>query len=151
MKRYSFPLARVLAFRRLQRDLERAAMERSLAEVRRIAEFGEQIRQESEATARDLVTRTPVEPVDGTQLAGLDGYRRYLKRVAAEVDLHHRRAEVAAGNQRLKLVEAERRMKVLEHLEERTRKEWDTAMHKEIEDFAGEAFLARRARGPRGG
>ncbi|MCC7235287.1 MAG: hypothetical protein IT163_08285 [Bryobacterales bacterium] len=151
MKRYGFPLARVLAFRRLQRDMERAALERALAEVRRIAELGEQVRRETEATAHDLVTRPPGEPVDGTQLAGLDGYRRYLKRVAAEVDLHHRRAEVAAGNQRLKLVEAERRMKVLEHLEARTRKEWDAALNKEIEEFAGEAFLARRARGPRGG
>ena len=44
------------------------------------------------------------------------------------------------------LVEAERRMKVLEHLEEKTRQAWKAELNKEVEDFAGEAFLARRIR-----
>lgn len=146
MKRFHFPLERVLGFRKLQRDIERAHLERALGEVRRIEEIGEEIRRESDATARDLVSRPPGEPLDGTQLRGLDDYRRYLKRVAAEVDTHRGRAEIAAGNQRLKLIEAERRLKVLEHLETRSRDAWTAQMNKEIEEFAGEAFLARRVR-----
>lgn len=146
MKKFHFPLERVLGFRRLQRDIERAQMEKALAEVRRIEEIGLEIRHEAESTARDVVNRAGHAPLDGTQLMGLDGYRAYLKRLAAEVEAHRRRAEVAAGNQRLKLVEAERRTKILEHLEEKSRRAWTASLNKEIEDFAAEAFLARRAR-----
>jgi flagellar export protein FliJ len=146
MKKFHFPLARVLSFRRLQRDLERAKMEKALCEIARIEEIGHEIRREAESTTRDLLGRGESEPLDGTQLMGLDDYRKYLRRVAAEVDLHRRRAEVAAANQRVKLIETERRVKVLEHLEATTRQEWKAALNKEIEDFAGEAFLARRIR-----
>ncbi len=146
MKRFHFPLERVLTFRRLQRDLERAKMEKALGEVRRIEEIGHEVRREAELTARDVISRGESEPLDGTQLIGLDDYRQYLKRVANEVEAHRKRAEMAAGNQRVKLVEAERRMKVLEHLEEKTRQAWKAELNKEVEDFAGEAFLARRIR-----
>jgi flagellar export protein FliJ len=146
VKKFHFPLERVLAFRRLQRDLERAALERALGEVRRIEELAEEVRREAESTARDVVTRSAQEPLDGTQLSGLDGYQHYLKRVARDVEIHRQRAEAAAGQQRSKLVEAERRMKVLEHLQERAREQWTQALNKEVEDFAAEAFLARRVR-----
>ncbi|MEP7361943.1 MAG: hypothetical protein ABI972_01700 [Acidobacteriota bacterium] len=146
MKKFHFPLDRVLSFRKLQRDLERAQMEKALGEVRRIEEIGHEIRRESESTARDVLTRGAGEPLDGTQLMGLDDYRQYLRRMAAEVETHRKRAEVAAGNQRVKLVEAERRMKVLEHLEDKTRQAWKAELNKETEDIAGEAFLARKIR-----
>ena len=151
MKKFHFPLERVLTFRRLQRDLERAALEKSLGEVRRIEELAQEVRREAEATARDVISRSPDEPLDGTQLGGLDGYQHYLKRVAHDVEVHRQRAETAASQQRQKLVEAERRMKVLEHLQERARDEWKHALSKEVEDLAAEAFLARRVReGPPG-
>ena len=146
MKKFHFPLERVLSFRRLQRDLERAKMEKALGEIARIEEIGHEIRREAESTTRDLLGRGESEPLDGTQLMGLDDYRKYLGRMAAEVDLHRRRAEVAAANRRVKLIETERRVKVLDHLEATTRQEWKAALNKEVEDFAGEAFLARRIR-----
>lgn len=146
MKQFHFPLQRVLNFRKLQRDLERAKLEKAIGEVRRIEEIGREIRLESESTARDVLGRAGHEPLDGTQLMGLDDYRRFLKRMAAEVEQHQRRAEVAASHQRVALVEAERRMKVLEHLEDNCRQAWNAELNKEIDDFAGESFLARRIR-----
>lgn len=146
MKKFHFPLHRVLTFRRLQRDLERAALEKALGEVRRIEDLAGEIRREAESTARDVISRGQEEPLDGTQLMGFDGYQHYLKRVAHDAEIHRQRAEAAAGQQRLKLVEAERHMKVLEHLQDRAYEAWRHALSKEIEDFAAEAFLARRVR-----
>ncbi|MBK7929326.1 MAG: hypothetical protein IPJ98_18165 [Bryobacterales bacterium] len=151
MKKFHFPLERVLAFRRLQRDLERAALEKAQGEVRRIEDLAEEVRREAESTALDVINRSADEPLDGTQLSGLDGYQHYLQRVARDVEVHRRRAEAAAAEQRQKLVEAERRMKVLDHLQDRAREQWKHALAKEVEDLAAEAFLARRVReGPPG-
>ena len=139
MKNFHFPLERVLAYRRLQRDIERGRLEQSLAHVRKVEDLAAEIRREGEMTEADVRT----SPMDGTQLRSLEGYRGYLKRSANEVEMHRRRAEHAAEQQRTQLVEAERSVRMLEKLESKARAEWQSALQREMEEFASEAFLAR--------
>ena len=78
-------------------------------------------------------------------LVALSGFRRRLKQqektlAAARID-QEKKAEV----QRLVMLEARRRCRLLERLSERRLKEWEMARDREIEEQAAESYLARRA------
>jgi flagellar export protein FliJ len=139
VKKFDFPLGRALALRRLQREIERGRMEQALGHIRKVDALAAEIRAEGEAAEADVRS----SPMDGTQLMALDGFRGYLRRSAAEVERRRLRAESAVNHQRLKLLEAERGVRVLEKLEAKARAVWRAAADREVEELAAEAHLAR--------
>ena len=114
-------------------------MEESFAHVRKVDDLAAEVRREREATEADVRST----PMDGTQFTALGAYTAYLKRSSEEVQRHRRRAEAVAEEHRLRVVEAERRVRMIEKLEAKARGKWQAAADRELEEFAAEAYLSR--------
>ena len=139
MKKYRFSLGRVLALRKVEADMARARLEKQMAEVRRHEDMRREIaRQIAEAAAAARVSG-----VTGIELAGAENFRGYANRADAMVAAEQAKAVAEAHRRRQLLMEAERKVKALETLDERGLTRWRRELAHEIEQFASEAFLAR--------
>lgn len=139
MKTFRFPLAQVLQWRRGQLDLEEAKLRRHAAEL---AET-DRLRAELEAAAvRAEVQVRDWRTLAGGDLAALAGFRSYVQN--AERILAGRRAECRKKfeAQQQIMLEARRRCRLLERLEERRFAEWRREYDRELEQFAAEFHLA---------
>jgi hypothetical protein len=77
---------------------------------------------------------------------GLQNWPAYLRRVKREktgVEKQLREAERLLGEQVRLLVEANRKVRLLEKLRENTAQQWNADMQRELEAFASDAFLGR--------
>ena len=141
MKRFHFELRRVLDWRRQQLELEQIKLEPMVAELHlRDSRIGQ-----CEAERREL--RRPVAcsaSAEAQDLASAERYWLYLggqsKRLAAELAACQERIV----QQRARILEARRRLRLLERLEQRRREEWQAGADREQEALAAELFLARR-------
>jgi flagellar export protein FliJ len=140
MRNFRFSLERILGWRSAELQAEEAALAPLFADRTRLEVAREQVRAARERAASDLVA---AGAVDGRDLEALAGYRLRLERdlIAIEHRLAQRRQEIAA--QRARVLEAQRRVRLLEKLRARRLAEWQTAWQRESENFAAETFLAR--------
>ena len=140
MKRFSFPLDRVMEWRRTEARVEEAKLERMFAERRaldaRAAELnGERLEAEKTLIAAAAST--------GEELAAVSAFQRFSvaeqKRLAAQrVECEGR---IAA---QVQTVAAKRRdVRLLEKLRERGLEKWRREVNRESEALAEEAYLAR--------
>jgi flagellar export protein FliJ len=140
VKRFSFRLESLQRWRMTQRDREMAALELLLAERARL------LREESELeqallASRVFVRRTP--EAEAEELHAADRYLRYaiqqrrrLKSAEAELDQR-------IDSQRKVLVEAERRVDVLDQLRTQQHAAWRRELDKEQESLVAELVVAR--------
>lgn len=139
MKPFQFPLAKVLQWRRTQLELEQARLRRQAAELAGL----DRMRAELEAAAvRSEVQVRQQTIVAGRDLAALGGFRLYVQseqRILAKRRMESQRQLEA---QQQVLLEARRRCRLLERLEERRSEEWRRELDRELEQFAAEAHLA---------
>jgi flagellar export protein FliJ len=140
MKRFEFRLARVRDFRRQQLEEEEAKLEVLRAERRQLE--AESLRLENEAAGirNSLMVTGSVEAQD---LVAADRYLHYLamegKRQAAKMaDWQERTAK-----QQQAMVEARRRVRLLEMLEEKQLRLWKEEADREQENLSAELYLAR--------
>ena len=139
MKKYRFPLERVLGLRRAEADLARARLEKQMVEVRRHDDMRREIaRQAAESAAAARVDR-----VTGMELAGAENFRQYANRADSLVAAEQGKTAAEAQRMQQALIEAERKVKALETLDERRLSVWRREFSIELERFASEAFLAR--------
>ena len=146
MNAFHFPLEKVLDLRKQQLKLEEAQFRRhlrALAEIdRRRAEY------EAAGAAAEKQVRG-WDPLFGRELHALGVFRLHTKQ--RELDLARPRSEcqkqIAA--QQKAMLEARRRVRLLERLKERRLAEWQTSADQEIEQLASESYLAAWVR--RGG
>ena len=140
MKRFDFPLAKVLSFRRRQLELEEAKLEALDSERRTLESESSRLEDEAVRTRSALVVTGSAESQD---LVAADLYLRHLsaekKRHAAKVADWQARA----NKQQQSVVEARRRVRLIEKLEERQLREWKTAVDREMENLSSELYLAR--------
>jgi hypothetical protein len=109
-----------------------------MLDVRQMAGFRREIaRQRHES---DRATQQP--SLLGVELAGVNAFGRFAARADRIAAGQEAQAQERADAQRGRMVEADRRVKVLEKLEERSRREWRRGYDKELEQLAAEAFLA---------
>jgi len=144
MTGFRFPLKRVLDWRRTQLELEEARYKQQTAELAAL----NRARAEMEAAGiRAEVQVREWNPVAGRDLAALGAFRQKVKSREAEVAL--RRVECARrlDEQQKVMLEARRRYRLLEKLEERRLTEWREARDRELDDLAAESYLAKWARG----
>ena len=140
MKRFEFGPERVRQWREEQVIAEEARLEqlfseKSLTEQRLVVL--EQEARESAAVVNRAVAADPVE------LRAIDAFRRFAigqRQVIAGLiaDCDRRIAD-----QRQKLMEARRRAELLNRLKDRRWKTWNADLSREIENQAGELFLAK--------
>jgi hypothetical protein len=139
MSTFRFRLQKVLEFRKTQLNLEEAQYRRQIEALAAI----DRKRDEIEASGADAerVVRA-WNPVCGDDLAALGEFRTHVRN--QELELVAPRAECVKqlDAQHHRLLEARRRLRLLERLEIRRRSEWQAARDKELEVLASECYLA---------
>jgi hypothetical protein len=143
MKKFSFPLDRVLAWRHTQARLEEAALEKLRADVHALDEGRAALDQSVVAACDSLVGS---RSVTGVEIAALEHYRAAAAQEA--VRLGHTRASLVQRIEQQTMVVAERRRdaRLLEKLRERRLVEWRQAADREVEQFAEDSFMSKFAR-----
>ena len=140
MRRFHFTLGKVLDFRRRQLELEEAKFEALHSERRSLEAESSRLEGEVLETRQSLMVTGFAESQD---LVAADLYLRHLadekKRHASKVAEWQARA----NKQQQAVVEARRRVRLIEKLEERQRRDWKAAADREQENLASELFLAR--------
>lgn len=146
MKRFVFPLERVLEWRRIRVEVERSHLERLLGEQRRLeeaaAELATALEESRGALSRQAAAKGPIE---AAALAALEEFAAGA-RIQLET-LRRRQAELAGRiqTQRTRLAAARRDLRLLEKLRERARAAWELDYARELEQLASELYLARWA------
>jgi hypothetical protein len=140
MTPFRFPLEKVLEWRRRELEREEQKLKRAFTAItdldRRHAELEDsRIGEETHLRQRG--------PLDGLDLAALDQFRRRLKRQQKELAAARADCLQKAESQRLVMLQARRRCRLLERLRERRLLDWEQARDHELETLASEAYLAR--------
>ncbi len=140
MTRFHFPLAKVRDFRQRQLEMEEAKLEALHAERQALVTESAHLERETEQTRLSLMVTGVVE---AQELVASDRYLRQLsagkKRLATKVCDWKARAD----KQQQAIVEARRRVRLLEKLEERKLREWQAGADREQENLASELYLAK--------
>lgn len=140
MKRFSFPLERVQRWRRGQAELEEMNLRHLLAELHATdARRRHLVEEREQAEAAILSQKTAA----AEELSGLDSFRQYVKAQGRALDEIRRQQQEKIAAQRQRVIEARRRLELLERLHHKARGEWQAAFNKEQEDMAAELFLAK--------
>ena len=140
MKRFEFRLARVRDFRRRQLEMEEAKLDMLCAERQQIEAEAVRLENEVSGTRKSLMVTGSVE---AQELVAADQYLHSLaiegKRQAAKLaDWQQRTAK-----QQQTMVEARRRLRLLEKLEEKQLRLWKEEAGREQENLSAELYLAR--------
>ena len=140
MKQFQFGLARVLDFRRQELEIEEAKLELLMAERGRLDADALRLEQEVDATRQSLMVTGSAQ---SQELVAADVYLGYLagekKRQAVRLADWQERA----SRQQREMVEARRRVRLLEKLEEKQRQAWKAGIGREQEKLSAELYLAR--------
>ncbi len=143
MKAFHFPLEKVLAWRRLQLDLEESRFKRQSAALAAL----DRTRAELEATAiRAEVQVRAWTPLAGEDLAALARYRDYVDHAERTLAVRRAACQHQLEEQQKLMMEARRRCRLLERLRDRRLAEWRVHSDRELEQFASECYLAGVAR-----
>jgi flagellar export protein FliJ len=142
MKSFHFRLQKVLEWRHTQLELEENNFRKqvaALAELDRQAAEIEAARQRSETIVRAW------NPIAGSELQALDRFRQHVKARELEMEVPRQVARQRLAAQQEVMLEARRRLRLLEKLKARRLAEWQAQWNKELEEMASESFLARWA------
>ncbi len=143
MKKFSFSLDRVLAWRRSEREIQQAALGKLFAERDELSRRAESMREESLQYERTLANALYF---DGGSVPTLPHWRNRVSKSLMELATQMDRMKILVEQQLERLRAAELKVKLLEKLRERRMAEWKTALGLEEETQAAEAYLARFAR-----
>jgi flagellar export protein FliJ len=140
MKKFTFPLDRVMDWRRTQARVEEAKLERLFGQVRTIEARQQELRGQREASEKDLLSGPA--PAASEWIA-LDNFRRFT--VSEHARLERERVDcqrrIAAQFQ---IVSGKRRdLRLLERLKDRRLAAWKTAYSREADAQADEAYVSR--------
>jgi hypothetical protein len=143
MKSFRFPLERALDWRRTELQLAEARLQQQLAALAGLD------RDRAELAALGARTEQAVRefnPLAGRDLTALGSFRLLIK--VREKELAARRVECQRelAARQAGLLEARRRCRLLERLQERRRAEWQQARDRELEALASDSYLARWSR-----
>jgi flagellar export protein FliJ len=121
MKRFQFRLGRVLDWRRTELDLEESRLKQLHASIALLERERAELEAAGDHASRALLTQAAV---DGTELHALSAYRAALKLQAVRLNQKRRERQADLAAQQQTLLEARRRLRLLENLKERRRVEW---------------------------
>jgi len=145
MKKFSFRLERVLAWRQTQARLEEAKLDGLRAERNNLDRHQAVLAASVQEAQNSLMTASSVT---SSEFAALEHYRMAAARESARV----RQAQLAVDEkialQMQAVMERRRDAKLLERLRERRLEEWHIAASREVEETAAEAFLGRWVASP---
>ncbi len=141
MKRFEFRLQSVLDWRAHQLDLEKSRLQTLLAELAALDAALDRIAAETREGEREAMASG-----DAQELAALGPFRDHQARERGRVLSRRSDCERRVREQRESVLEAERGVRLLEHLRDRKLADWNAEAAKELEGVAAESFLSRWAR-----
>lgn len=140
MRTFDFSLRQALKWRTTQLEVEENKL-RQLA-ARREEAVLEGVRLELGKGRAEVAVRQSAM-VEARDLWALAAYRQRLMDEMAALAARRMACEQEMAAQRERVLEAQRQCRLLEKLEQRRRAEWNKAAELELENLAGESFLAR--------
>ena len=139
MTPFRFPLEKILHWRRVQLELEENELQRQAAALAEL----DRVRAELEAAAiRTELQVREWSPLSGRDLAALSGFRLHVQHEERALAARRAERQKQLDAQQQAMLEARRRCRLLERLRERRLAEWRLASDRELEQFAGECYLA---------
>jgi hypothetical protein len=140
MKKFEFPLSRVMSWRQTVAQAEGGKLQNLYAELRAIDSKEAALTAERERSEKAVLA---AGSVTGFELAALDAFRRFT--IAEHTRLEQLRSECARRiAAQVQVVALKRRdVRLLEHLRETRLKNWQRELDREIDMHAEEAYLAR--------
>ncbi|MEZ5353653.1 MAG: hypothetical protein R2762_13525 [Bryobacteraceae bacterium] len=144
MKKFQFPLERLLEFRRLQEEMERARMLRLAAEIGQIEQQRSELARVEGRAADDVRRATAAGsfPVVAP-LSALPAFRERVRRLDRRMESQKAELTRQMDAQTALLRQARQRSEVLERCREKAFEQWRAAMEHEMENLAGELHLAK--------
>jgi flagellar export protein FliJ len=140
MTKFSFPLDRVLVWRRLELEREQAMLQRLVAHRNALAAKDAALRARR-IDAERLISGNRY--VDAETVATLPDWQAYMKKTIAAAAGEVAIADQKAAAQQARFFQAKARVELLERLREKRLDRWQEELSREEEAFAAEAFLAR--------
>jgi flagellar biosynthesis chaperone FliJ len=137
---FRFRLETALVWRRRQLEAEERALEMELAEAARRAGKLEETRQAQKQAERASVRSGSLT---GAELVAHSRWRLTLERRTKVLAAEAAAMEPKLAARRARVMEANRRVRLLERLKERRREEWNHHSQRQLDDMAGDAYLAR--------
>ena len=141
MKAFHFRLQRVLDWREVERRLTLSRVEAAAATLSRVSA--------ERATIHDALARGPEGCDDGVSLANWNGWKATLVRHLRSADVRMSGAQAAAQLLRKALLEADRKVKLLDKLRQGEIAQWRSGLEREMSAQATELYLIGLARGLR--
>jgi flagellar export protein FliJ len=143
MQKFTFPLARVLDWRRTQVRVEETKFERLCAELRAIETRLQELIETREQSGRAVIAQGSAT---GAELAALDSFRKVSTAECAKLA-----ESAAASRQRIAaqlqvVIQKRRDVKLLELLHARRLATWSAELDREIDQEAAELHLAKFSR-----
>lgn len=140
MKKFAFPLGRVMDWRHTQARIEESKLERLYGELRGIDARESALKAER---AKAQAALLKASSVTGAELATLDNFRRFT--VAEHTRLEKLRADCSARiAAQIQAVASKRRnVRLLERLKQQRFKTWEQEYGREIDAQADETYLAK--------
>jgi len=145
MTSFRFPLEKVLAWRRTQLELEELQYRRQLASLAALDLEQAEIEEAGRTAERQVRSWNPLA---GGELEALGDFRLHVKRKEQEMMASRAERRKQLERQHGLLLEARRRLRLLERLRERRYAEWRRARDQELEELAAESHLAKWNRQP---
>ncbi|HBY59017.1 MAG TPA: hypothetical protein DEH78_04300 [Solibacterales bacterium] len=136
MKRFEFPLRRVKDLRERQAEVEEEVLRRRQLEL-------DEVERRKEALAAEYARQEEAAAREPAELAALEVYRRFVARKQAELDAEALECRRRIDEQRAVVIEARRKFRLLESLEQRKLTEWRKDCDREEQTIADELFLGR--------
>lgn len=148
MKKFRFPLERLLNYRRSRLAAEQARLEHLLAEMVGFEQQRAALEREERLVSESLRT-LPVLSSD--QLTAVAAFRRFAAEEAVRLAAEAAAAASRVAAQRESVLSARREVEVLEKLRERRLHEWRRELDQEMERRTAELVIARWATGGEAG
>jgi flagellar biosynthesis chaperone FliJ len=139
MRAFEFPLRRALEWRRTQSELEENALRQLAAKLEELALAA--VRLDLVKSRAEIAVRQSAA-VEASDLWALAAYRQRLIAELQQLAQQKKEGERQLAAQRQKVMEAQRRFRLLEKLEQRRHAEWHRQADMEMENLAAESFLA---------
>lgn len=147
MTKFRFPLATALQIRQWEADRDQARLEQLRVERDRLLAAAAELRDlraaEDTALARPGATHTAVA------VFSVDQFHQYANESQRFLASNRAMLETRIAEQTRQLVEARRKVRLLERLQEKKLAEWKRAADLELEQLAADSHTARMARARR--
>ena len=145
MNAFRFSLEKVLDWRRTQLELEEIQYRRQLAMLAELDRRETELQESGKSAERQV---REWNPVAAKELEALGGFRLHVQRRQQEMAAPRAECRKQLERQHGLMLEARRRLRLLERLKERRLTEWRAAQDKELEELASESYLANWDRRP---